>query len=92
MAIQKNPKGRALGSHQPIHQPSEAHIEAAVTTKRRGTGTGAVTAPTDPTMIELKKKIRSIEAIESAQSPRRSVSTAPADETHPALILMSTVT
>ena len=92
MAIQKNPKVHALGSHQPIHQPSEAHIEAAVTMKRRGTGTGAVTAPTDPTMIGLEKKIRSIEATESAQSPRRSVSTALADEMHPTRILMSTAT
>ena len=90
--IPKNTKVHALGSHQPIHQLSEAHTEAVVTMRRKGTGTGAVTGPTDPTMKGLEKRTRSIEATGSAQSPQRSVSTALAEETYPTLILMPTAT
>ena len=91
-----NPKALGQEAHQPIHQPSGPHTEAVVTTIETTTETRtlseAVTARTDPIMIGVEKKTRSIGVTESAQCPRKSPSTAPADVPHPTLTLTPTAT
>ena len=95
-ATRGNPKALGQEAHQPIHQASDPHTEAIVTTIETTTETRtlseAVTARTDPIMIGVEKRTRSIEATESAQCPRRSALTAPADVPYPTLTLTPTVT
>ena len=91
-AIRKNAEAHAPESHQPTHQPGEVRTGAAVTTTKRRRQNGAVTAPTDPTMIGAETKRRNIEATESAQSPPRSPLTVQADEAYQTRVLTSTAT
>ena len=95
-ATLRNPKALGQEAHQPIHQPSDPRTEAVVTTIETTTKTRtlseAVTARTDPIMIGVETRTRSIEATESVQCPRRSPSTAPADVPCPILTLTPTAT
>ena len=91
-----NPKALGQEAHQPIQRPSDPHTEAVVTTIETTTETRtlseAVTARTDPIVIGVEKKTRSIGVTESAQCPRRSPSTAPADVPYPTPTLTPTAT
>ena len=95
-ATLRNPKALVQEAHQPIHQPSDPRTEVVVTTIETTTETRTlserVTARTDPIMIGVEKRKRSIEVTESAQYLRRSLSTAPADVPYPTLTLTPTAT
>ena len=83
-AVRRSSEAHVQEPRQPIPRRSDPRTEAVVTTTKKRTQSGAVTAPTDLTAKGAETTIKSIEATGSDQNPQKSPSTAPADALHPA--------